>query len=733
MPNKFPFYKQLDSMDCGPTCLRMVAKYYGRTYSLQQLRGLADIGREGVSLLGIARAAEQIGFRTQGAKISFETLNGEELPLPAIIHWRQNHFVVVRKVQRGRVFVTDPAQGHITYSRDEFLAGWASGAAAGQSTGVILLLEDVPGFVNHASDDAQPQAYDLHRVLQYLLQYKMLLAQVAIGLLISSLLQLVLPFLTQSIVDVGIHTANLGFITLILLAQLALSLGRASVEFLRSWILLFLGARVNISILSDFLSKLMRLPISYFDTKVTGDILQRIGDHNRIESFLTTGALNTLFAIINLGVFAVVLGIYSPVILLLFTGFSLVYVGWIFLFIRRRRRLDYERFETQARENSLMIQLIQGMQDIKLANAEVAKRWEWERLQTRLFKLSTRTLSANQAQQAGAHLLNEGKNILITFLAARAVVSGSLTLGGMLAIQYIIGQLNGPIEQLIQFVQSWQEARISLERLNEIHQLPDELSATNAQTDGVGSGQDLTLREVSFRYAGAGGQVVLRDVNLRLPAGKVTAIVGTSGSGKTTLLKLLLKFYEPSTGEIHSGLTSLSSINPHHWRSQCGVVMQEGFIFSDTIARNIAVGQEDLDFTRLQYAVRVANITDFISSLPLGYHTKIGAEGNGLSQGQKQRLLIARAVYKDPTLLFFDEATNSLDANNESIIVRNLQEFFHDRTVIIVAHRLSTVKNADHIVVLDQGRVVEQGTHADLIQAAGNYYELVRNQLELGA
>lgn len=711
-------------MDCGPTCLRMVAKYYGRAYSLQQLRELTDVGREGVSLLGIARAAERIGFRTQGAKISFDTLSGEQLPLPAIVHWHQNHFVIVRKVQRGRVFVTDPAQGDVTYSRKDFLAGWASGEAMGQATGVILLLEAVPGFTD-VPTDTTPQAYDLHRVLQYVLQYK--------WLLISSLLQLVLPFLTQSIVDVGIQTANLGFITLILLAQLALSLGRASVEFLRSWILLFLGARVNISILSDFLSKLMRLSIGYFDTKVTGDILQRIGDHNRIESFLTTGALSTLFAFINLGVFAVVLGIYSPFILLLFIGFSFVYVGWIFLFLRRRRRLDYERFETQARENSLVIQLIQGMQDIKLANAEVPKRWEWERLQTRLFKLSTRTLSANQAQQAGAHLLNESKNILITFLAARAVVSGSLTLGGMLAIQYIIGQLNGPIEQLIQFVQSWQEARISLERLNEIHQLPDEVSATNAQTEGVGSGQDLTLREVSFRYAGAGDQVVLRDVSLRLPAGKVTAIVGTSGSGKTTLLKLLLKFYEPSSGEIHTGLTSLSSVNPHYWRSQCGVVMQEGFIFSDTIARNIAVGQESIDFARLQYAVRVANIEEFISSLPLGYQTKIGAEGNGVSQGQKQRLLIARAVYKNPALLFFDEATNALDANNESIIVHNLQEFFHDRTVVIVAHRLSTVKNADHIVVLDRGRVVEQGTHADLIRAAGNYYELVRNQLELGA
>jgi len=710
----------------------MVAKYYGRAYSLQQLRGLTDVGREGVSLLGIARAAEQIGFRTQGAQVSFETLSDKHLPLPAIVHWHQNHFVVVRKVRRGRVFVTDPARGEVTYSRSEFLAGWASGVVAGQAAGVVLLLENMPGFVDTASG-ASPPAYDLRRVLQYLLQYKQLLAQVAIGLLISSLLQLVLPFLTQSIVDVGIQTANLGFITLILLAQLSLSLGRASVEFLRSWILLFLGARVNISILSDFLSKLMRLPISYFDTKLTGDILQRIGDHNRIESFLTTGTLNTLFAFITLGVFAVVLGIYSPFILLVFAGASLVYVGWILLFLRRRRRLDFERFDVQARENSLMIQLIQGMQDIKLANAEVPYRWEWERLQTRLFKLNTRTLSTNQVQQAGAHLLNEGKNLLITFLAARAVVSGSLTLGGMLAIQYIIGQLNGPVEQLIQFVQSWQETRISLERLNEIHQLPDEVSAATLQTGGAGGGQDLDLRGVSFRYAGAGDQLVLHDVNLRLPAGKVTAIVGTSGSGKTTLLKLLLKFYEPSAGEIRSGLTSLSSVNPHYWRSQCGVVMQEGFIFSDTIARNIAVGQEDIDFARLQYAVQVANITDFISLLPLGYHTKIGAEGNGLSQGQKQRLLIARAVYKNPALLFFDEATNALDANNESIIVRNLQEFFHDRTVVIVAHRLSTVKNADHIVVLDRGRVVEQGTHADLIQAAGSYYELIRNQLELGS
>jgi ATP-binding cassette subfamily B protein len=728
---RFPFYKQLDSMDCGPTCLRMVAKYYGRSYSLQQLRSMADIGREGVSLLGIARSAEQIGFRTLSAKISFDVLKSEQIPLPAIVHWRQNHFAVVYKVKRGRVFVADPAKGRLTYSRAEFLNGWASEVTDSQQMGIVLLLEDTPGFTDDAAGSL-PTPYDLRRVLQYLLQYKLLLAQLFVGLLIGSLLQLVLPFLTQSIVDVGIQTANLGFISLILLAQLALSVGRASVDFLRGWILLFLSTRVNISILSDFLSKLMRLPIGYFDTKVVGDIMQRIGDHNRIESFLTTNALSTLFSFINLVIFAVVLGVYNPLILLVFGGFSILYVGWIFLFMHQRRHLDFQRFEAQAQESSMTIQLIQGMQDIKLANAEVPKRWEWERLQARLFKLKTKTLSINQVQQAGAHLLNEGKNILITFMAARAVVAGNLTLGGMLAIQYIIGQLNGPVEQFVVFVQSLQEARISLERLNEIHQLPDELSDQNNQLSGVGSDQDLTLRNVSFRYAGTGDELVLRDLSLRLPAGKVTAIVGTSGSGKTTLLKLLLKFYEPSSGEIRSGLVSISGINPHHWRSQCGVVMQDGFVFSDTIAHNIAVGQEHIDFARLRYAVRVANIEDFISSLPLGYNTKIGAEGNGLSQGQKQRLLIARAVYKDPAMLFFDEATNALDANNESVIVRNLEEFFHDRTVVIVAHRLSTVKNADHIVVLDRGQVVEQGTHTDLIKAAGSYYELVRNQLELG-
>jgi len=728
---RFPFYKQLDSMDCGPTCLRMVAKYYGRTYSLQQLRSMADIGREGVSLLGIARSAEQIGFRTLSAKISFDVLKSEQIPLPAIVHWRQNHFAVVYKVKRGRVFVADPAKGRLTYSRAEFLNGWASEVTDSQQMGIVLLLEDTPGFTDDAAGTL-PAPYDLRRVLQYLFQYKLLLVQLFVGLLIGSLLQLVLPFLTQSIVDVGIQTANLGFISLILLAQLALSVGRASVDFLRGWILLFLSTRVNISILSDFLSKLMRLPIGYFDTKVVGDIMQRIGDHNRIESFLTTNALSTLFSLVNLIIFAIVLGVYNPLILFVFGGFSILYVGWIILFMHQRRQLDFQRFEAQAQESSMTIQLIQGMQDIKLANAEVPKRWEWERLQARLFKLKTKTLSINQVQQAGAHLLNEGKNILITFMAARAVVAGNLTLGGMLAIQYIIGQLNGPVEQFVIFVQSLQEARISLERLNEIHQLPDELSDQNNQLSGVGSDHDLTLRDVSFRYAGTGDELVLRDLSLRLPAGKVTAIVGTSGSGKTTLLKLLLKFYEPSSGEIRSGLISISGINPHHWRSQCGVVMQDGFVFSDTIAHNIAVGQEHIDFARLRYAVRVANIEDFISSLPLGYNTKIGAEGNGLSQGQKQRLLIARAVYKDPAMLFFDEATNALDANNESVIVRNLEEFFHDRTVVIVAHRLSTVKNADHIVVLDRGQVVEQGTHADLIKAAGSYYELVRNQLELG-
>ncbi len=753
----FPHYHQLDAMDCGPTCLRMIAKYYGRSLSLQQLRNASGYSREGVSFLGIAEAAEGVGFKTLGVKITLDQLL-REAPLPCIVHWQQNHFVVVTPPPKQGIFrrlflpdqtlnnvsLADPGKGLRTLSREEFVQHWTGSQENGQPVGLALFLEPTPDFFSgkgtesFTSDNLPNQVgVSMRYFSQYLWRYKKLLFQLMVGLLVGSALQLVFPFLTQSIVDIGIQTRNLHFIYVILSAQLMLFASRTVVEFIRSWILLHISIRINLSILSDFLIKLMKLPMSFFDTKMFGDIMQRSNDHTRIEQFLTGPALNTLFSVINLLVFGVVLALYSVPIFLVFLSGSVLYGAWVVLFLKERRKLDFRMFDVSSKNQSSLVQLIQGMQEIKLANAEKLKRWEWERIQTRMFRFQSKGLALNQYQHAGAFFLNEGKNIIITFLAAKAVVEGQMTLGTMLAIQYILGQLNSPIESLIQFIQAAQSAKISLERLNEIHQMKDDRSDTRQLTfypkgpflpQAVG----IVGRGLTFAYPGAGSGPVLKNMDFVIPKGKITAIVGTSGSGKTTLLKILLKFYELQKGHIHIDGQPFEFIDASAWRANCGVVMQEGFIFSDTIAQNIALGDENPNTQKLHHACQVANIMDFIYGLPLGMNTKIGAEGNGISQGQKQRLLIARAVYKDPEYLFFDEATNALDANNERVIMQNLAEFFKGRTCVIVAHRLSTVKNADQIIVVDKGEIVEVGTHATLTQQKGNYFELVKNQLELG-
>jgi ATP-binding cassette, subfamily B, bacterial len=745
----FPFYKQHDAMDCGPTCLRMVAKYHGRSYSSQELRERTQIGKDGVNLLGIAEAAESIGFRAIAVKVSLDKLL-QEAPFPCIVHWSQNHFVVIQPLnprwgsrlfrknspiggQGAGLLVADPARGLITYTREEFEKHWATTISNGQKMGVALLLEPGPLTPDRGikEDSISPIG---GKGAGYLYQNRRLVGQLGVGLLVASLLQLIFPFLTQSVVDVGVQTRNPSFILLVLLAQLALTVGRTSVEFIRSWLLMHLSTRLNLSLLSDFLIKLTRLPLSFFDTKQFGDIMQRIGDHHRIEQFLTGQALNTLFSMFNLLVFGSVLAFYNLTIFGVLMLSALLYAGWVMLFLKFRRKLDYQRFGVSAKSNSTLVQLIQGMHEIRLAGAETPMRWQWEQLQTQSFKLGMKGLAVSQWQQAGALLINEGKSIFITFLSAQAVINGQLTLGGMLAVQYIIGQVNAPLQQLIGLVQSGQDAKISLERLNEIYELENEegpLTPNGGITVPPLGVRGLFFRNVSFTYRGAGNEPVLRNINLSIPEGKTTAIVGTSGSGKTTLLKLLLRFYDPTKGQIRVGEVGLNNISHKHWRKQCGVVMQDGFIFSDTIARNIAVGVEIIDRQKLYHAAQVANILEFIEALPLGFHTKIGAEGTGVSQGQKQRLLIARAVYKDPQYIFFDEATNALDAHNEAVIVENLNEFFKGRTVIVVAHRLSTVKNADQIVVLDKGVITEIGTHAELTSQQGDYYQLVKNQLEL--
>ena len=734
---KFPHYRQLDSMDCGPTCLRMIARYYGRAYSLQTLRERSFITREGVSMLGISDAAESIGFRTLAVRITLKQLR-EDVPLPCILHWNQNHFVVcydIRKKRKGWQYcIADPASQLVDYTEKEFCKCWLSTRTGGEEKGAALALETTPAFYEQ---DGEPEERQSRRRLgfffRYLSPYRQQLVQLMLGMVAVSLLQLIFPFLTQSLVDVGIRDGDLGFITLVLIAQLTVSVSQIAVEFIRGWILLHVNTRVNIALISDFLIKLTRLPLRFFDTKMVGDILQRIGDHNRIETFLTGSSISTLFSFVNFFIFGGVLAYYDWRVLLLFVAGNSLYILWVTVFMKYRRELDIRRFAQAASEQSSLIQLVTGMQEIKLNNCERQKRWQWERIQVKLFKISVKGLALGQTQQAGSVFFNQTTNILISFIAARAVTEGEMTLGMMMSLTYIIGQLNGPVNAFIGFAQQLQDAKISMERLNEVHVREDEEQGIASRLDVLPGQRDLVLDHVSFSYDGADRDYVLDDVCLRIPEKKVTAIVGASGSGKTTLLKLILGFYEPNRGGVRLGKTPISLLNPHLWRAKCGAVMQEGFIFSDTIARNIAVGDEHIDRERLCHAVEVANIRDFIDSLPLGYNTKIGMEGNGISQGQKQRLLIARAVYKNPEFLFFDEATNALDANNEREIMEHLQAFYQGRTVVIVAHRLSTVRNADKIVVLDQGRIAEEGTHHELTERKGLYYRLVKNQLELGA
>lgn len=730
MITNFPHYVQLDSMDCGPTCLRMIAKYYGRNYSLQSLRERSFITREGVSMLGISDAAEQIGFRTMGVRITLDQLR-TEIPLPCILHWNQRHFVVCYKIKKGKYYIADPAASRVVFNEEEFGRCWFSSSVEGKDTGTALLLEPGPDFYEREVVDEQINR-KLSFFFRYLTPYKRELSQLILGMLTVSILQLIMPFLTQSLVDTGIRDSNLSFITLILIAQLVIFIARLSVDFIRSWILLHVNTRINIALISDFLAKLMRLPLHFFDTKMVGDIIQRIGDHNRIESFMTGTSISTLFSFVNFIVFGFVLAYYDLTILGLFLLGNGLYVTWILLFMRYRRELDIKRFAQAASEQSNLFQLITGMQEIKLNNCETEKRWEWERIQVKLFKISIKGLALGQYQQLGSVFFNQTTNILISFIAARAVVSGEMTLGMMMSLTYIVGQLTSPIEQFIGFARSFQDAKISLERLGEIHQREDEEQTLALKVNVLPENRTLYIEDLSFSYDGADRDYVLDHINLRIPQHKVTAVVGASGSGKTTLIKLLLGFYDPNKGSIKIGDLSLKNINPHVWRAHTGCVMQDGFIFSDTIAKNIAVGVEVIDKERLLHAVTVANIRDFIDSLPLGYNTKIGMEGNGVSQGQRQRILIARAVYKNPEFIFFDEATNALDANNEREIMEHLHLFYKGKTVIVVAHRLSTVRDADNIVVLDKGRVVEEGTHEELTARRGVYYKLVKNQLELG-
>lgn len=725
-------------MECGATCLRMICQYYGKNYSAETAQQICVVTRKGVSLLSMSDAAEYWGFRTVCGRISLEKMVSQR-PFPCILHWNQDHFVVLYEVKKKRngkyvFYVADPAKDLLKLDEEAFKEGWLSTQSHGEEKGILMALQPTTAFFEKEDEKRTDRRQVVSFLWQYVRPYKRFWLQLIWGLLVGSLLQMLFPFLTQAIVDKGIAGKDIGFIYLILLGQLMLVISRSSVDFIRRWILLHISARINVALLSDFLIKLMRLPMRFFDTKKTGDLIQRIEDHSRVERFLTAQTLNILFSTFGFVVFGAILCYYDISIFGLFLLGGLLYVFWTLFFLKKRRVLDYEMFEQRAKNQSQVMQLLNGMQEIKLQNCERRRRWEWEDIQADLFQYSIASMKLQQSQEAGSILINEVKNIVITVVAAAAVIKGDLSLGMMLSIQYIIGQLNAPIEQLAQFLYGWQDVRISLERMKEIRDREEEESESRSisQFPSTSREMDIQLEHLTFQYEGIHSPKVLDDVCLTIPHGKVTAIVGTSGSGKTSLIKLLLGYYEPVSGDIRIGGTSLLDFSLKWWRNQCGVVMQDGYIFSETIARNIAVDDGDIDKERLQQAVRIANIEDFIEGLPLKYNTVIGQEGQGLSQGQKQRVLIARAVYKRPDFIFLDEATNSLDANNERVIVGNLSSFYKGKTVVVVAHRLSTVRNADQIVVLEQGRVVEIGNHQALIARKGAYYNLVKNQLELG-
>lgn len=726
---KFQLIRQQDAMQCGIACLAMICRHYGKGYSVESLSKYCYATTEGVSLLGISDGAQAVGLQTTCARVTIEDMS--ELQLPCILYWNQNHFVVLYKVnsKKSIYYIADPGKGLTKYNRRDFESCWISTMSAGENKGIAMFLEPTDEF--YKKEVVEEKRYSFQVLGNYINHYRKYFLLLFLSLLSGSLLQLVMPFLTQGIVDWGIHYKNIGLIWLILLGELMIIIGRTASDFVRRWLLLHISMRINISLVSDFFIKLLKLPMSFFDTKLMGDLLQRMNDHARVQSFLTKQVLSIMFSTLSFGVLGVVLFVYNRLVFGVFLAGSIIYGGWIARFLGRRKVLDYELFEQMAINQEKTYQFITSMQEIKLQDCERRRRWEWEDTQADFFGVQMKSLKLQQTQEAGSIFINELKNILITVLAATAVINGSISLGAMLAIQYIVGQLNSPVEQLMDFIYSLQDVKISLERINEIHMSKNEESCTNQQSAFCGK-KEICIKNIYFKYDPHARKNTLEDISFHIPAGKVTAIVGASGSGKTTLVKLMLGYYKVMSGEINISGCNINNYNLKWWRRHCGVVMQDGIIFSESIARNIAVADGDIDLERLEQAASIANIHDYIMSLPLKYDTKIGRDGVGLSQGQKQRILIARAVYKNPDFIFLDEATNALDAKNERAIVEKLDRFYQGKTVIVVAHRLSTVKNANQIIVVDNGKVVEIGDHSSLIEKKGTYYNLVKNQLELG-
>lgn len=724
---QFPWEYQMDAKDCGPACIKMIAKYYGKYYSLQYLRDLCGITREGVSFLDISYAAEKIGLRTVAVKATMENLTNR-IPLPCIIHWDQHHFVVVYKTKKGKIYVSDPAKGLLSYPEEDFKDRWYK---EGEEFGMLMVLEPMANFKQIEAHERIERFKSFENLLNYFTPYKKAFGILFAIMLIATGLQAVLPFISKSVIDIGIYTQDISFIYMMLIGNIVLLLSITLSNVLRDWVLLHVSTRVNISLISDYLIKLMKLPVTFFENKLVGDILQRAGDHERIRSFVMNNSLGMFFSIITFVVFSIILLIYNSMIFFIFIAGSGIYVAWIFTFLSIRKKLDWEYFELNAKNQSYWVETIENVQEIKINNYEDLKRWKWEAIQARIYRLNLKVLKINNAQSLGAQFINSMMNIAVTFYCAIAVINGDITFGVMISTQFIIGMLNGPVAQLVSFMQSAQYAKISFMRINEIHQLKDEDDSSPVVSNSLSLPLDksLYLKNVSFQYS-RNAPLVLKNITLQIPKGKVTAIVGDSGCGKSTLLKLLLRLYMPSYGEICMGDMNVNNISLRNWRAKCGCVMQDGKLFNDTIQNNIVLDDANIDYDALQKAVEVSNISHEIEAMPQGYQTMIGEMGRGLSGGQRQRVLIARALYKDPDYLFLDEATNALDTINEQKIVKALNNVFKNRTVIVVAHRLSTIRRADQIIVLKAGIIIETGNHQSLMTNKQYYYNLIQSQYE---
>jgi ATP-binding cassette subfamily B protein len=719
----FPHEHQLDAKDCGAACIKIIAKHYGKFYSLQYLRDLCGTTREGVNFLDMGNACELIGLRTLSLWLTFEEL--KKLPLPCIVHWNNSHFVVVYEITTKEIHISDPARGLVKYSIGEFTNKWMGK----ESKWAVLAIEPMADFRQRSAHEKTERLKTFENFLEYFRPYKKNFTNLLIVMLIVTILQALLPFISKSVIDVGIQTKDIAFINLVLIANITIIVSVLLSNMVRDWIMLHITARVNISLISDYLIKLMKLPVTFFENKLVGDILQRANDHERIRSFIMDSSLSFIFSSLTFLIFSVILFVYNPILAYIFLTGSVLYIIWVLSFLRFRKKLDWEYFDLVAKNQSYWVETISGIQDIKINNYERKKRWKWEDIQARLFKVSQRVLTINNAQNLGAQFINQLTNLTITFYCAKAVLNGEITFGVMISTQFIIGMLNGPILQFVSFIQSAQYAKISFLRLNEIHQLEEEQEAEENNNILLPKHKSLVFRNIGFQYS-RNGNPILKNISFIIPEGRVTAIVGDSGSGKSTLLKLILRLYKPSAGTISIGNMNIENINLRQWRDHCGAVMQDGKIFNDTILNNIVLEDENIDYEKLKRAVNVANISAEIEALPLGYQTIMGEMGRGLSGGQKQRILIARALYKDPDYLFFDEATNSLDVINEQKIVAALDDVFKNKTVVVIAHRLSTIKKADQIIVLKNGTIIEIGNHKTLMEKEQGYYlELVKIQM----